>query len=71
MISEINEQYITRLIDDFGKEQMKLMNDSKTETNLDKCKDITKQVTITSQLLSILLRYKNVKKAIQFKINST
>ena len=71
MISDINEQYITRLIDDFGKEQMKLMNDGKTETNLDKCKDITKQVTITSQLLSILLRYKNVKKAIQFKINST
>lgn len=70
-MSEINEQYLQRLLDDIRKEQTSLFSDSRTETNIEKCKDITKQVFITSQLLSILMRYKNLKKAIQLKINST
>ena len=71
MTSEINEQYLQRLLDDIRKEQTNLFSDSKTETSIDKCKDITKQVSITSQLLSILMRYKNLKRTIQLKINST
>ena len=71
MTSEINEQYLQRLLDDIRKEQSNLFSDSRTETNIEKCKDITKQVSITSQLLSILMRYKNLKRTIQLKINST
>ena len=71
MTSEINEQYLQRLLDDIRKEQTNLFSDSRTETNIEKCKDITKQVSITSQLLSILMRYKNLKRTIQLKINST
>ena len=71
MTSEINEQYLQRLLDDIRKEQSNLFSDSRTETNIEKCKDITKQVSITSQLLLILIRYKNLKKTIQLKINST
>ena len=71
LTSEINEQYLQRLLDDIRKEQTNLFSDSRTETNIEKCKDITKQVSITSQLLSILMRYKNLKRTIQLKINST
>lgn len=71
MFSEINEQYLNRLIDDVSKEQMKVMSEVKTETNVEKCKDNLKQLTIVNQLLAIILRLRNVRKTIQQKINST
>jgi len=71
MFSEINEQYLNRLIDDVSREQMKIMNEVKTETNVEKSKDNSKQLTILNQLLAIILRLRNVRKTIQQKINST
>lgn len=71
MFSEINEQYLNRLIDDMSREQMKIMNEVKTETNVEKSKDNSKQLTILNQLLAIILRLRNVRKTIQQKINST
>jgi hypothetical protein len=71
MFSEINEQYLNRLIDDVSREQMKIMNEVKTETNVEKSKDNSKQLTILNQLLAIILRLRNMRKTIQQKINST
>ena len=71
MFSEINEQYLNRLIDDMSREQMKIMNEVKTETNVEKSKDNYKQLTILNQLFAIILRLRNVRKTIQQKINST
>ena len=68
-MQNINEQYLNKLYDDLQKEQFNLMNDLKTGCGVEKEKDITKQMTQLNSLLLCVLRFRNLRKAIQQKIN--
>jgi|688.fasta_scaffold1388249_1 hypothetical protein len=69
--SDITEQYLNKLYEDLSKEQMRLMNDLKSSSNIegDKEKDITKQFTFLNTLMTTALRYRNLKRKIIQKIN--
>jgi len=51
------------------KEQMSLMNDLKTGCGEEKERDVTKQMTHLNSLMMGVLRFRNLKKSIQNKIN--
>jgi hypothetical protein len=68
-MNTINEQYLNKLYEDLQKEQMVLMNDMKSGAGIEKEKDITKQMTQLNALLMAVLRFRNLRKTIQLKIN--
>lgn len=69
MNNEINEQYLNRSYDEYQKEQMKLMNDLKNDTQLEDSKDIQKQLSILNTITINILRFRNLRKTIQEKKN--
>jgi hypothetical protein len=68
-MGSITEQYLNKLYEDLQKEQMNLMNDMNSGVGLEKEKDLTKQMTQLNSLLINVLRYRNLRKTIQQKIN--
>jgi hypothetical protein len=60
--TEINESYLDRIYDDFSKEQSKLMEQIKQNTEQKKEQDITKQITILNTLMMSILRFRNLKR---------
>lgn len=68
-MTDITEQYLDRLYDDFQKEQMKLLQDIKTGCDKQKEKDNQKQFTYLNTLLITCLRLRNLKKQIREKID--
>jgi hypothetical protein len=74
MFSDITESYLDKLYEDFSSEQMKLMSELKNcrePENASKEKDIQKQLTLVNALMINALRFRNLKKAIQLKANSS
>jgi hypothetical protein len=70
MNSDITEQYLNKLYDDLSKEQMRLMNDIKSNNNeLAKDKDNTKMITLINGLMMGAMRLRNTKKQIQQKLD--
>lgn len=70
MNTDITEQYLNKVYEDLFKEQMKLMADMKSGGNeLQKDKDITKQITLINQLTLGVMRLRNLRKQIADKIN--
>jgi hypothetical protein len=61
MNNELNEQYLNRSYDDFQKEQMKLLNDFKNDTQAED-KDIQKQITLLNTITINILRFRNLRK---------
>ena len=62
MNSDINEQYLNKVYEDLSREQMFLMNSMKTQTNNEKDKLITKQITQINTMMLNCLRLRNIKK---------
>jgi hypothetical protein len=74
MFSDISESYLDKLYEDLSSEQMKLMNELKNcrePENASKEKDIQKQLTFFNTLMINTLRFRNLKKTIQLKANSS
>ena len=70
MNTDITEQYLNRVYEDLFKEQMKLMTDMKSGGNeLQKDRDITKQITLINQLTLGVMKLRNLRKQIADKIN--
>jgi hypothetical protein len=69
MNNELNEQYLNRSYDEYQKEQMKLMNDFKNDTQVEDSKDIQKQITLLNTITINILRFRNLRKTIQEKKN--
>lgn len=70
MNTDITEQYLNKVYEDLFKEQMKLMTDMKSGGNeLQKDRDITKQITIINQLTLGVMKLRNLRKQIADKIN--
>jgi hypothetical protein len=68
-MTDITEQYLDRLYEDFQKEQMKLLQDIKTGCDKQKEKDNQKQFTFLNTLMITCLRLRNLKKQIREKID--
>ena len=68
-MNQVNEQYLNKVYEDLQKEQMALLHDLKTGCAEDKEKDVTKQMTQLNSLLLSVLRFRNLKKSIQNKLN--
>jgi hypothetical protein len=70
MNTDITEQYLNKVYEDLFKEQMKLMADMKSGGNeLQKDRDITKQITLINQLTLGTMKLRNLRKQIADKIN--
>lgn len=70
MNSDITEQYLNQVYDNLQREQMKMMNDIKTGTDEHKTKYITKQISIINTLNINILRFRNLKKSYEEKLNN-
>jgi hypothetical protein len=57
MNSDITEQYLNKVYEDLSREQMSLMNSMKSQTNNEKDKLITKQITQINTLM-LFTKYK-------------
>ena len=66
--TEINESYLDRIYEDFSKEQSKLMEQIKQNTEHKKEQDITKQITILNTLMMSVLRFRNLKRKLALKM---
>ena len=66
--TEINESYLDRIYEDFTKEQSKLMEQIKQNTEHKKEQDITKQITILNTLMMSVLRFRNLKRKLALKM---
>lgn len=62
MNSDITEQYLNKIWEDFSKEQMRLMNDIKTGKDEGEEKDIHKQLTQINAIMMATIRLRNIKK---------
>jgi len=60
--SDITEQYLNKVYEDLSREQMSLMNSMKSQTNNEKDKLITKQITQINTLMLSCLRLRNIRK---------
>ena len=70
MNTDITEQYLNKIYEDLSKEQMKLMTDMKSGGNeLQKERDITKQITLINTLTLGVMKLRNLRKQIAEKIN--
>jgi hypothetical protein len=70
---DLTEQYLDKLYDDLLKEQMRLlteMKNCKDPEHLDKEPDIQKQLSLLTTLMTLALRFRNLKKKLQLKGNS-
>jgi hypothetical protein len=67
--SDITEQYLDKVYDDFHKEQMSLLQDIKTGCERVKEKDNQKQFTILNNLMINVLRLRNIRKQIKSRID--
>ena len=65
---EINEAYLDKVYEDFSKEQTKLMEQIKQNTEHKKEQDITKQITILNTLMMSVLRFRNLKRKLALKM---
>tara|TARA_R110000782_G_scaffold14846_2_gene43959 strand:- start:652 stop:885 length:234 start_codon:yes stop_codon:yes gene_type:complete len=73
LFSDLTEQHLEKLYDDFAKDQMRLMNEMKNckePEHLVKEQDIQKQLTILNSLMISVLKLRNLKKKIVLKGNS-
>ena len=68
-LSDITEQYLDKIYDDFHKEQMSLLQDIKTGCEQIKEKDNQKQFTILNNLMINVLRLRNIRKQIKNRID--
>ena len=60
--NDITEQYLNKTRDDFSKEQMRLLNDMKTDTGDDGKKMLAQQHTQINAILMAVVRLRNIKK---------
>tara|TARA_R110002126_G_scaffold7606_6_gene37239 strand:- start:1029 stop:1241 length:213 start_codon:yes stop_codon:yes gene_type:complete len=60
--NDITEQYLNKTWDDFSKEQMRLLNDMKTDTGDDGKKMLAQQHTQINAILMAVVRLRNIKK---------
>lgn len=70
MNSDITEQYLEKVYEDFSREQMGLMTEmknSKDPETATKQKDIQKKLTMLNALMIGVLRYRNLKNEIARK----
>jgi hypothetical protein len=70
MNEELTEQYLNGVYDNVMREHTRLLNDMKntsTEMEKNKEKDITKQLSLLNNLMTYLLKLRNVKKDIKSK----
>jgi len=70
MNEELTEQYLNGIYDNVMREHTRLLNDMKntsTEMEKNKEKDITKQLSLLNNLMTSLLKLRNVKKDIKSK----
>jgi len=73
MESELTEQYLNQIYDNFMKEHLRLLNEIKNQTNemeKGKEKDNSAQISIVSKLMPLILKLRNIKRDIRNKINS-
>ena len=61
MNSDITEQYLNTSYDNFSREQQKLLNDLKTETDDKKTKNLHKQINIIHSIQLNMLKLKSIK----------
>jgi hypothetical protein len=64
MNNELTEVNILRMYDDLQKEQLKLMNDMKNDSETED-KDTHRQITMLNQITLALLRFRNLRKVIE------
>lgn len=71
MNGDFTDQYLTKFYDDCVKEHQRLLTDMKNlnEESMTKEADIQKQVTIINNLMTNILKLRNVKKKIQMKLS--
>ncbi len=62
MINDISEQYLDKLYDDMKKEQDRLMNDIKTDSEATKETENQKQINIIHNILMSCLKLKTLRK---------
>jgi hypothetical protein len=70
MNEELTEQYLNGVYDNVMREHTRLLNDMKntsTEMGKNKEKDITKHLSLLNNLMTSLLKLRNVKKDIKSK----
>jgi len=70
MNEELTEQYLNGIYDNVMREHTRLLNDMKntsTEMEKNKERDITKQLSLLNNLMTSLLKLRNVKKDIKSK----
>lgn len=68
--SDITEQYLDKIYEDFNKEQMKLLTDIKTGDENKLQPDLQKQFTLLNNLMMGCLRLRNLKKKIKNKLDN-
>jgi hypothetical protein len=68
-LTDITEQYLDKIYDDFHKEQMSLLQDIKTGCERVKEKDNQKQFTILNNLMINVLRLRNLRKQIKTRLD--
>jgi hypothetical protein len=67
--SDITEQYLDKVYEDFSKEQMKLLADLKTGVDNIKETDNQKQFTMLNTIMMSILRLRNLRKKIKQRID--
>jgi hypothetical protein len=69
MNQEISEQTLNRIYEDLQKEQMRLMNEIKTASDMGREKETQKQITMINTININVLRLRNLRKQIAEKAN--
>jgi len=70
MNNELTEQYLNDTYENIMSEHIRLLNqlkNSNTEMEKHKERDITRQLSVLTSLMTALLRLRNIKKEIQLK----
>ena len=68
--SDITEQYLDKVYEDFSKEQMRLLTDLKTGCDNIKETDNQKQFTILNTIMMSILRLRNLRKKMKQRIDN-
>lgn len=68
--SDITEQYLDKIYEDFNKEQMRLLTNIKTGVENKYELDLQKQFTLLNNLMMGCLRLRNLKKKIKNKLDN-
>jgi hypothetical protein len=69
MHGDFNDQYLTRFYDDCVKEHQRLLTELKNlnDESMTKETDIQKQISVINNLMTNILKLRNIKKKIQMK----